>query len=225
MEQIFFSDSITAQSIILEDQEAAHCSLVLRKKNGDLIFCIDGKGGIYKALIEQIGKHRVECRILEHQHYDQVEKLHLAVAPTKNRDRLEWLVEKVVEIGIKRLIFVNSERTERSKINMERIQKKMLSAVKQSKRYYLPEVLELGFDDLLALDIPRKYIAHCEDSQDKKSVDFNYQESLIAIGPEGDFTPQEIEMALSKGFNGLDLGEFRLRTETAALVAAAHFNS
>lgn len=226
LQQLFYSTRISGDKLYLEDQEAAHCSLVLRKRIGDIIQVIDGRGKLYKCGIDVIGKREVECTILNVDEKEKCTNLSLAIAPTKNRDRLEWLIEKVVEIGVEEVFFINTERTERSKINMERIQKKAIGAMKQSLRFYLPSFTEIAFKDLIHKEFKNAFIAHCIDGYQMDNLKdlVNSESRLVLIGPEGDFTPEEVESAIAKGFKSLGLGKSRLRTETAAIAAAVLCN-
>lgn len=223
LDQLFYSTSVQGDILSLEGQEAVHCSLVLRKKVGDIIRVVDGKGKLYKCGIDSLGKRGVQCTILGEDFFEQEENLSMAIAPTKNRDRLEWLLEKLVEIGVSEILLIHTERTERSKINMERLDKKAVGAMKQSLRYYLPKIKQLPLTEVLELQYSHRYIAHCIDGyQTENLVQLQKGENqLILIGPEGDFTVEEVQQAIGKGFKSLGLGKHRLRTETAALVAAA----
>ncbi len=225
MNNLFYTSQIKNQKIFLEGQEAAHCALVLRKKPGDIIYALDGNGNQYKCGIDSVSKRGVECSIISSEFKEGTEQLTLAIAPTKNRDRLEWMVEKLVEIGVAQIILMHTSNTERSRTNLERLEKKAISATKQSLRFYIPSIVEMSFDDVIALDFQYKYIAHCFDSQPKSKEMHNDTKTLLLIGPEGDFSNTEIEKAFEAGFLGLDLGEFRLRTETAAIVAAARYQN
>jgi 16S rRNA (uracil1498-N3)-methyltransferase len=144
------------------------------------------------------------------------------------------MIEKLVEIGVERIILMHTSNTERTRTNLDRLEKKAVSAVKQSLRFYIPEVVELDYTQVLQLEADDKYIAHCYDEMEKGDperdrLDFDSAQSdsqtkqLILIGPEGDFTTSEVQQAFDAGFKGLDLGEFRLRTETAAIVAVTRF--
>jgi 16S rRNA (uracil1498-N3)-methyltransferase len=226
LNNLFYTNSITGDTLKLQDQEAVHCALVLRKKEGDIIYVIDGKGNRYKCGIDKLCKRDVECTILNTESKSKSEHITIAIAPTKNRDRLEWMVEKLVEIGVERIVLMNTTNTERTRTNIERIEKKVISAVKQSLRFYIPEVLEMEYSEVLKIEAGTKYIAHCYDEHPKSSVPVtnnSITHTLILIGPEGDFTTSEVEKAFQADFQGLDLGEFRLRTETAAIVAVARF--
>lgn len=223
MKNLFYSKSFGDKCLILEDKEASHAIQVLRKKEGDTIYVIDGEGSLYKCTISKVSKLKVKCDIDTTSFYDRAEFLIIAVAPTKNRDRLEWMIEKLVEIGVKQIILLQTKNTERTKTNKDRIRKKVLSAVKQSLRFYVPEVMEMKFAEVLSLDASTKYIAHCYDNLKKKNTESVCNSKLVLIGPEGDFTSEEVDAALEAGFISLNLGNFRLRTETAAIVAAARF--
>ena len=224
MNNLFYTNSISGDTLILKDQEAVHCALVLRKKVGDIIYVIDGKGNRYKSGIDKLSKRDVECTILSTESQPKSEHITIAIAPTKNRDRLEWMIEKLVEIGVERIVLMNTANTERTRSNLDRLEKKAISAVKQSLRFYIPEVVELDYTEVLQLEADGKYIAHCYDEQPKTEQSSNKEtKQLILIGPEGDFTTSEVQQAFDAGFQGLDLGEFRLRTETAAIVAVTRF--
>ncbi|MDG1724130.1 MAG: RsmE family RNA methyltransferase [Bacteroidia bacterium] len=224
MNNLFYTTDINEGNIKLEDQEAIHCSLVLRKKVGEVIRVIDGKGNLYKCGIDRMNKRSVECTILDYEYHEKSERVTIAVSPTKNRDRLEWMIEKLVEIGSDEIILMHTTNTERTRTNFERLEKKIISAVKQSLRFYLPSISEMEFNDVLKLDFQSKFIAHCY--ADLTKVDQNSNTSikqLVLIGPEGDFSRKEVESASNHDFKGLNLGKYRLRTETAAIVALSRF--
>jgi 16S rRNA (uracil1498-N3)-methyltransferase len=214
----------------LPEEEAGHCIRVLRMKEGDSIRLTDGKGCFYDAVISAVSGKRCMVHIERKEQQEQLWNgyLHIAVAPTKLMDRNEWFVEKAVEIGVDEITFLKTDHSERDVIKMERIEKIAVSAMKQSQKATLPVLngmtplrsfIEQGFDG-------DKYIAHCEPGskvllQDALTPGRN---SLVLIGPEGDFSPAEIEMALKAGFKPISLGPSRLRTETAALVAVHIMN-
>lgn len=224
LNNVFYSTHINSQTIVLEDQEARHCAVVLRKKVGNTVHIIDGKGSRYECLIDTISKNKVSCTIQSVVQKAKTENITIAIAPTKNRDRLEWMVEKLVEIGVEAIVLMRTENTERTRTNMVRVNKKILSAVKQSLRFYIPSLLEMSFNEILELEHSEKYIAHCYDESDKSPVSgINQANKLILIGPEGDFTLSEVTKAFEAQFMGLDLGDYRLRTETAAIVAVSIF--
>ena len=214
----------------LPQEEAGHCLRVLRLKEGDRIRLTDGKGCFYTAVISAAQGKRCFVHIegCEPQKPLWNGHLHIAVAPTKLMDRNEWFVEKSVEIGVDEITFLKTDHSERDVIKMERIEKIAVSAMKQSQKATLPllngmtslrSFIERGFDG-------DKFIAHCEPGskvllQDAVVPGHN---SLVLIGPEGDFSPEEIDMALKAGFKPISLGPSRLRTETAALVAVHIMN-
>ncbi|MBO4442604.1 MAG: 16S rRNA (uracil(1498)-N(3))-methyltransferase [Bacteroidaceae bacterium] len=214
----------------LPEEEAGHCIRVLRMKEGDHIRLTDGKGSFYDAVISAVSGKRcmvhIESREVQQPLWDG--HLHIAVAPTKLMDRNEWFVEKAVEIGVDEVTFLKTDHSERDVVKMERIEKIAVSAMKQSQKATLPvlngmttlrNLIERGFDG-------DKFIAHCEPGSKVLLQDavIPGHDSLVLIGPEGDFSPAEIEMALKAGFRPISLGPSRLRTETAALVAVHIMN-
>ncbi|MBP5690884.1 MAG: 16S rRNA (uracil(1498)-N(3))-methyltransferase [Bacteroidaceae bacterium] len=214
----------------LPEEEAGHCIRVLRMKEGDRIRLTDGKGSFYDAVISAVSGKRcmvhIESREVQQPLWDG--HLHIAVAPTKLMDRNEWFVEKAVEIGVDEITFLKTDHSERDVVKMERIEKIAVSAMKQSQKATLPvlngmttlrNLIERGFDG-------DKFIAHCEPGSKVLLQDavIPGHDSLVLIGPEGDFSPAEIEMALKAGFRPISLGPSRLRTETAALVAVHIMN-
>ena len=224
MEALFYTPDIL-QNPELPAEEAGHCISVLRKNVGDRIDLTDGKGFFYKAEITQANAKHCLVRIVEQEEQKPLRdfRLHIAVAPTKNMDRMEWFVEKATEIGIDAVTCLNCRFSERREIKPERLEKIMVSAMKQSQKAILPEMV--GMTDFKSfIEKPfsgRKFIAHCEPGE-KPLLAHIYQpheDALILIGPEGDFSHDEITLALQNGFEAVSLGESRLRTETAALVA------
>jgi len=218
-----FFGIIQNNAAILNEEESLHCVKVLRHKVGDTICVIDGNGTRAIGKIE--AAHAKQCAVSLSQK-EVVAKtrnyyLHIAIAPTKNIERIEWFVEKAVEIGVDEITFIRSKNSERTVIKDDRIRKVAESAVKQSQQAYIPKINSLTeFKDFMktaTADI--KLIAHCE--EDKKENIKNYivsdKSHLALIGPEGDFTKEEIEQALSANFKPVALGDNRLRTETAGL--------
>ena len=222
--QIFYTPDIAFRAE-LPEEEAGHCIRVLRLTEGDEILLTDGKGMFYKAAISRAHPKHCEVDILESWQQPALWnfKLHIAVAPTKNMDRMEWFAEKATEIGIDAITCLNCRFSERKEVKPARLEKILVSAMKQSQKATLP-VLTGMTDFCTFVTQPfdgRKFIAHCEEG-DKKLLKQLYQpgeNALVLIGPEGDFSPEEIELALKNGFLPISLGESRLRTETAALVA------
>ncbi|MDO4755040.1 MAG: 16S rRNA (uracil(1498)-N(3))-methyltransferase [Parabacteroides sp.] len=222
--QIFYTPDIAVR-LELPEEEAGHCIRVLRLTEGDEILLTDGKGTFYKAAISRAHHKHCEVSILESWEQPALWnfKLNIAVAPTKNMDRMEWFVEKATEIGVDAITCLNCRFSERKEVKPARLEKILVSAMKQSQKATLP--LLTGMTDFRTfVKQPfegRKFIAHCEDG-DKQLLKQIYQpgeNALILIGPEGDFSPEEIALALENGFEPISLGESRLRTETAALVA------
>lgn len=221
-----FIAKIENNKAFLPEEESFHCCKVLRKKAGDLISVIDGKGRYFEAVLEKVTeKHCVanltgEGRVQRIRNY----RLHLAIAPTKQIDRTEWLIEKIVELGIDEISLMRCQNSERVQANTQRLRKIIESAVKQSLQAKIPELHDMvDFSKILDLHrADQKLLAHCQDGEKKKISELNFMNktSLVLIGPEGDFSRKEIDMAIEKGFAELSLGENRLRTETAGLVLA-----
>ncbi|MBN1253509.1 MAG: 16S rRNA (uracil(1498)-N(3))-methyltransferase [Bacteroidales bacterium] len=222
---IFYTPDIKLNKYILDEEESKHCIRVLRLKFGDTVNLIDGVGGFYTASI--VSDNPKKCEVLVNQLIKEYEKrnykLTVAIAPTKNIERFEWFLEKSTEIGIDKFLPLLTEQSERKVIKLDRLNKMINSAIKQSIQAYRPEITDmLKFKDLINTDFKgKKLIAHCFDNQKPylKDVISKNEEVLILIGPEGDFTLSEIEMAKSKGFEEISLGDTRLRTETAGIVA------
>jgi len=224
---IFYTPGINSKEYTLTEEESKHCIRVLRLKVDDSVYLIDGEGGFYYAKIAE--DHPKHCKISVHQTIKDYGKrnyhLTIGIAPTKSIDRFEWFLEKATEIGIDRIIPFVSQQSERKVIKTERLNKIIKSAMKQSKQAYLPKIEEIcSFEQLLQIDFKgKKYIAHCFD-EDKSYLKDEIEKSndiFILIGPEGDFTVTEVEIAMKRGFKPISLGNNRLRTETAG-IAAAH---
>lgn len=222
--QIFYTPDIAVRQE-LPEEEAGHCIRVLRLTEGDEVMLTDGRGFFYRAVIRRAHHKRCEVEVLER--WEQPKpwqfSLHIAVAPTKNMDRMEWFVEKATEIGIDAVTCLNCRFSERREVKTARLEKIMVSAMKQSQKATLPTLA--GMTDFATfVKQPfdgRKFIAHCEEADKKllKQLYLPRENALVMIGPEGDFSPEEIALALREGFEPISLGESRLRTETAALVA------
>lgn len=221
---IFYCPNLTS-GLVLPEEESQHAVKVLRLKVDDEIVIVDGVGGFYKAKINLPHPKRCGFEIVESQtdFGKRNYKLHIAIAPTKNIERLEWFIEKATEIGIDEITPIICRFSERKIVKEERLEKIIVSAAKQSIKAYFPKLNPTcTFDDLMKNhEADQKFIAHCyEDSkrllQREKLKSSNV---LILIGPEGDFSKDEVEKAISNGFVPVSLGESRLRTETAGLVA------
>ena len=209
----------------LNEEESVHAVRVLRLNAGDEITLVDGCGGRYRAKIIVSHHKHCEVAVLEYQaeYGKRPYRLHIGIAPTKNMDRFEWFIEKATEIGIDEITPLLCERSERKHVNTERLQRVMIAAMKQSEKAYLPLLNEMTpFDKWLKMPKPaHRYIAHCNDG-DRQTLKPAYQvgwDAVIAIGPEGDFSMQEVKQSLDVGFKGITLGTSRLRTETAGVVA------
>lgn len=229
---VFYQPDLTTDQIVLSEEESKHCIRVLRLKKGDEVNIADGKG---TQAIASIADDNVKKCVLEVKqrlmHKPRETFLHIAIAPTKNFDRMEWFIEKATEMGIEEISFVECEHSERNRINMERCEKVAVSAMKQSKQWWLPKINDiaplkmfLGSSDKNAL----KLLAWCETNEEqslpKHLKTSTHKHFLLLIGPEGDFTTEEVDLAKKSGFTPVSLGENILRTETAALYACAVIN-
>jgi 16S rRNA (uracil1498-N3)-methyltransferase len=207
----------------LPEGESLHCVRVLRKGIGDEIDVTDGKGYFYKAQITDASPKRCQLSVKETivgQSFCPV-RLEIAIAPTKNAERVEWLAEKATEMGVSSFTFLKTRYSERKTLNLDRIRKILIAAMKQSEKAVLPELQEMtGFAPYVALPFDgQKFIPHCR-SGEKPFLSCAYHKGenvRILIGPEGDFDEEEIALALAQGYQAVSLGDTRLRTETAAL--------
>jgi 16S rRNA (uracil1498-N3)-methyltransferase len=227
---IFYTPDINSNTLILSEEESKHCIKVLRLDAGSLLHLVDGIGGFYDAIIEDPHPKRTKLKIVKkienfakRNHY-----LHIAIAPTKNIERIEWFLEKATEIGIDEITPIICDRSERKELKTERLNKVITSAVKQSIKAFHPKLNEaIRFSDFISKNTnTQKFIAHCMDEgkvaiKEQLIPNGNY---LVIIGPEGDFTFQELEAAVNNNFIPISLGESRLRTETAALEACFEIN-
>lgn len=227
---IFYTPDINSDTCILNEEESRHCVKVLRLESGSMLQLVDGKGGFYTAVIEDPHPKRTKIKVLSIQkdygkrnHY-----LHIAIAPTKNIERMEWFLEKATEIGIDEITPLICDRSERREVKAERLNKVITSAVKQSIKAYHPKLNEAErFSDFILNNAhSQKFIAHCIESEKfalKEQIKLN-SDYLVLIGPEGDFTPDELNAAIKQDFIAVSLGNSRLRTETAALEACFEIN-
>ncbi|MFM7017899.1 16S rRNA (uracil(1498)-N(3))-methyltransferase [Flavobacterium sp.] len=224
--QLFYNPNINEQasSFIFDKEESKHIIKVLRKKEGDILHVTNGLGYLFTTEISLASDSKCTVKI---QSFEKQEKpkfhLHLAVAPTKMNERYEWFLEKATEIGIQEITPIICDHSERKIIKIERFQKIIESAVKQSLHNYIPKLNDpIPFKDFIKKDFKGiRFIAHCEELDKKtlKSQILPNTDTTILIGPEGDFSVKEIEMALNNKFIPISLGETRLRTETAAIIA------
>ncbi len=227
----FYQPDIISDVFHLDEEESRHCARVLRKKVEDQIIVLDGKGGIYTCKIKKVHHKHVEFDIIAKRTMaPSVYSIHLVIAPTKNADRIEWLIEKSIEIGLHQISFIECHNSERHRLNMTRIRKKVINAMKQSQNPYLPVVNDiLPLKDYLncAEENTEKYIGHAALGKGNFLINAAKRGSSyqVLIGPEGDFTREEISQTEKKGFIPVSLGDSRLRTETAGLVACVILNA
>jgi len=230
--QLFYTPDIDAASsaYYLNEEESKHCIRVLRLQVSDHVQLIDGRGSFYTATITDAHPKKTQLQIVSVQSdfHKRNHYLHIAIAPTKNIERLEWFLEKATEVGIDEISLIICQRSERKEAKAERLNKIITSAIKQSIKAWHPVLNEpIALNKLMSAPFDgQKFIAHCEpgDKLTLKDGLKPFGKYLILIGPEGDFTPKEIDDALNNDFKAITLGESRLRTETAALEACFEVN-
>jgi len=224
--QLFFHENISENTFHLDQEESKHLIKVLRKNQGDRVDFTDGQGYLYHCIVLDANQKRAGIKVLERLFDPQDDHyIHLAICPTKNPDRMEWMIEKVTEIGVHEISLMESEHSERSFLKLDRLEKKIIAACKQSLKTRIPKLNPIcQMEDLLGnkkFDTYQRFIAYV----DRDNVQHLFEKAkpntayLILIGPEGDFSPQEIELAYKNFFLPCSLGKSRLRTETAGLVA------
>ena len=228
--ELFFADDIAGGRVRLDAEESAHLVRVLRHRAGDEVSVIDGRGTLYRCVLEIADARGAEARVVEEQPGFGAHPYHLtmAVCPTKNIDRYEWFVEKATEVGVDVIVPVIGERSERKVLKTERLRRITLSAAKQSLKAAIPAVAEpQSVRDFIAAAPADalKLICYCFDDVSRQLISSVLQPEaerplMILIGPEGDFSPEEAALARENGWIPVSLGESRLRTETAAVVAA-----
>ncbi len=224
--QLFFQENITPPLITLEADESKHLCRVLRKKQGDQVFVTNGQGVLYECVILDANPKKTSLKVLDSRKVEEdAFHIYLAIAPTKSPDRMEWMVEKITEIGFHELTLLETMNSERSYLKTERLEKKVISACKQSLKYRIPALHPISkLDEILESDKfgdYQKFIAYVDEHHDHHLFDLAEPNGkyLVLIGPEGDFDPTEIRKALDSGFKAISLGKARLRTETAGLAA------
>ncbi|MDR0970980.1 MAG: 16S rRNA (uracil(1498)-N(3))-methyltransferase [Bacteroidales bacterium] len=226
MHLFYCQQEVSSQLYSLDREESNHCIKVLRLKQGDFIHITDGRGTLYKCQIEDASSKNCVVKVVDT--IKEFEKrdyyIHIAIAPTKNINRLEWFLEKATEIGIDEITPIYCHNSERDSLKTERLDKIIVSAMKQSLKAYIPKLNELTPVETLIENAKeeKKLICYCQD-EDRKLIKDTYkpkQSVLILIGPEGDFIPKEVNKALSCGFEKISLGKERLRTETAGVYSA-----
>ena len=227
MDQYFYSTQIYGDFIILPEDEAHHALKVLRKKTGDSIIVVDGKGGEYESTFENENAQKCRLKIINYQQKLGLSEhsIHIGISPPKSHDRLEWFIEKAVEIGIQEISFILTENSERKNIKLNRIFKRAISSMKQSLKAYLPIINDIiPVKEFMENCINNeKFIAYLGEEENHHLIKLAPAQSdyCILIGPEGDFSSSEIKKSEKFGFQQVTLGANRLRTETAA-VAACH---
>lgn len=224
--QLFYNPDIdeSTESFSFDKEESRHIIKVLRKKDSDILHVTNGLGLLFETEITLASDNKCIVQVLSIKKTDQPKfRLHLAVAPTKMNDRFEWFLEKATEIGIQEITPVICDRSERKVVNLERFEKIILSAMKQSNETYLPKLNEaISFKEFIKQkNEGLQLIAHCEETDKKslKDVLKPNERVTMLIGPEGDFSEKEIALALENNYEPVTLGNTRLRTETAAIVA------
>jgi len=227
--QLYYCPHILAGDTTLPEEEFHHCINVLRHQPGDELHLIDGNGHLILARLEAVSKKNATLSILkvEENFGRRPYHLHLAIAPTKNADRLEWLAEKATEIGLQRLSLLRCRHSERKQLNTDRLRKIILSATKQSLSAFLPYIDELqNFNQFIKCDYGRaqKMIATSPTASYHIKHKLQKSTAIILIGPEGGFSREEELAAIAQGYEAINLGTNRLRTETAGLYAAVAMN-
>ena len=221
--QLFYLSNIN--SCYLSGDEFIHCIKVLRKKINDIISITDGKGNIFSAKITEIEKNKCSLDIISKiKKIKKNKKIHIVVAPTKSFNRMEWMVEKLTEIGVSEISFIYSKNSERKNIKIKRLEKKAISAMKQSNSAFKPIINDIiSFSDFIKkkLDYEGKFITQIKSKKLLKNSLIKIKKSILIIGPEGDFDDNEIKIAKSMNFNLVSLGTNVLRTETAAIVSCS----
>ena len=222
---LFYVPEIKTESCFLSKEESQHCVRVLRMHEGEQIHITDGKGNLHDAVIQNADPKHCEVRIINtrHEFGKRDFQIHLAVAPTKNISRMEWLLEKATEIGLDKFTPLICRHSERQEFKKERIERVVVAAMKQSQKAYLPWISKAEkFEEFVSKDFrAQKFIAYIDNevSMGLKQVYKTGSDVQILIGPEGDFSQEEIKIAKKAGFIPINLGGSRLRTETAALYA------
>lgn len=221
----FYAPDISINPI-LPESESQHCVKVLRMKSGDFIEVIDGKGSRYECQIIDAHTKKTLVKIINSENIPLSwnNNITIAVAPTKNMDRMEWLIEKLTEVGINNIVPLKCRYSERKEIKLERMEKIAISAMKQSLKAVLPKIEQMTTisDFIKNYDATQKFIAYCSPSIPRLLFSKEYKpnkDTIILIGPEGDFSIDEITHAINNGYKPISLGDNRLRTETAALVS------
>jgi 16S rRNA (uracil1498-N3)-methyltransferase len=220
---LFYQPGIPDGIHFLDAHESRHAVCVLRMLESDRIELTDGQGFFYSAKILKVDSKKCEFEILNEKFIPKRNfQTHIAIAPTKNADRTEWFVEKATEIGIDAITFLQCKNSERKTVNIDRVEKIAISAMKQSQQAWLPKINTMtSFKEILTAEAHQKFIAYVDASNPKhlQSLVLKGKNYLVLIGPEGDFSKEELDLAIQHGYEKISLGTNRLRTETAGLAA------
>lgn len=221
----FFTRNIQNNVAVFDENETRHAIQALRYQQGDEIAFTDGQGNRYTGIISQIEKKAFHVAITRKETPEYLPQLHIAVGIIKHADRLEWLVEKCTELGVKSLVFMQTRNSEKQRINHERLQKVAVAALKQCHGYHLPDIHVKKWEDVLQEKHTNRLICHCypEFKQPEALPAELAGDCLVLLGPEGDFTQAEVGQALAAGFHYFSLGPMVLRTETACMAIAAKY--
>jgi 16S rRNA (uracil1498-N3)-methyltransferase len=226
--QLYYGQQVSAGMMRLDGDEARHVFLVMRHRPGDLLLVTDGRGGRYRCRLLELGREEAMLEVVERfpNPTPAAFSIHVGIAPTKQADRFEWFLEKATELGVTAVTPVICRRSERQHLRLDRLEKIMISAMKQSSRFWLPELnAPLPFEDWVSgVQANRKYLCWLPEEEACPPLSkflHNATDVAVAIGPAGDFDPAEVSAALNAGFRSISLGEARLRTETAGVLAVA----
>jgi 16S rRNA (uracil1498-N3)-methyltransferase len=226
MMQLFYTNNVSDGVATFSREESGHCIRVLRMRRGDTLHFTDGAGNIYEGIITEDDPYNMKVSVtgVTKDAGKRRYRLHIAISPLKNDDRLEWFIEKAVELGIDEITPIICSRTEKKRIRKERLEGLILSAMKQSVKAFLPRLNEpVQFAEFIDKEhTGRRLIACCDTQLERKPITAGLgpgEDFLILIGPEGDFTPEEVILAVKGGFTPVHIGQSRLRTETAGVAA------
>ncbi len=224
--QLFYTNNVSEGTAAFSREESGHCIRVLRMNRGDAVHFTDGAGNLYEGIITEDDPLNMKVSVtgVTKDAGKRQYRLHVAISPLKNDDRLEWFIEKAVELGIDEITPLICSRTEKKRIRKERLEGLILSAMKQSVKAFLPRLNEpVQFTEFIIREhTGKRLIACCDTRQERKAITTatgRGEDILIMIGPEGDFTPEEVALAIKSGFTPVHLGPSRLRTETAGVAA------
>jgi 16S rRNA (uracil1498-N3)-methyltransferase len=229
MDNLFYQPNIQDGIHFLDPEESRHCYKVLRRKVGDAIHITDGKGVLYDAVLTETKPDKCSFKVQSSRKEEPKKyQIHIAIAPTKNPDRIEWFVEKAVEICVDEISFILCDKSERAAMKTERIEKLAISAMKQSLKPSLPKInhMCLFIDFIIDAKATDKFIAYVDHTNPNQllKVAKPGSEYIVMIGPEGDFSKKEIELAMQHQYKKIGLGPSRLRTETAGMVSCHILN-